>query len=248
LETKICKGCGEEKNLEDFHKDKNTKDGYKAMCKECRKIETSEYCFKNREVIREKVKKYRENNKGYIEINKKYREKNREFVFKLKKEWSESEKGRESRRRYYQENTENIKQKVKIYCDKNSEKIKTQRRKMRETDEYKLWMSRYRKIHRKTHPHIYAWRSLLRNTITRLGTKKETQTIKLLGYSATILKEHIENLFTEGMTWENYGKWHIDHIKPVSSFDKNEKVSVVCSLENLQPLWALDNLRKLNKY
>jgi len=92
--------------------------------------------------------------------------------------------------------------------------------------------------------HIIAWRTLLNNTLKRLGTKKEKSTIELLGFSAFELKEHIEKQFIDGMSWENYGKWHIDHKLPVSSFNKDEKVCVVNSLSNLQPLWALDNLKK----
>ena len=49
------------------------------------------------------------------------------------------------------------------------------------------------------------------------------------------------------MSWENRNKWHIDHIIPVSSFDKSEKISIINSLDNLQPLWAEDNLKKYNK-
>jgi hypothetical protein len=58
------------------------------------------------------------------------------------------------------------------------------------------------------------------------------------------LKTHIESLFTEGMSWDNHGKWHIDHIKPVVSFDKDIHPSVVNALSNLQPLWAKDNRNK----
>lgn len=49
------------------------------------------------------------------------------------------------------------------------------------------------------------------------------------------------------MTWENHGDWHIDHIKAVATYDKDADIREVCALENLQPLWAFDNLSK-NKY
>jgi hypothetical protein len=49
------------------------------------------------------------------------------------------------------------------------------------------------------------------------------------------------------MTWDNWGDWHIDHKQPVCTFDKSENVSVVNSLSNLVPLWALDNLKKGKK-
>ena len=69
----------------------------------------------------------------------------------------------------------------------------------------------------------------------------------MLGYSALELKIHLQNLFTEGMSWDNHGKWHIDHIKPVSKFDKNTLPSIVNALSNLQPLWAIDNIQKGNQ-
>jgi len=79
---------------------------------------------------------------------------------------------------------------------------------------------------------------ILRNTIIRLGQTKESHTIDMLRYSALDLKNYLEKFFTPGMSWSNYGEWHIDHIKPVSSFDRETPVSIVCSLQNLQPLWA----------
>jgi len=49
------------------------------------------------------------------------------------------------------------------------------------------------------------------------------------------------------MSWENYGDWHIDHIRPLSSFNESDDASIVNSLNNLRPLWKEDNLKKYNK-
>ena len=57
---------------------------------------------------------------------------------------------------------------------------------------------------------------------------------------------HIQNKFTEGMLWDNYGLWHIDHIRPCSKFDlsKPKEQRKCFHYSNLQPLWAIDNIRK----
>jgi len=74
---------------------------------------------------------------------------------------------------------------------------------------------------------------------------------KLVGYTLDNLIQHLESQFKEGMTWDNQGKWHIDHIRPIFSFDfdsyKDKEFRQCWALDNLQPLWAKDNLRK-NKY
>lgn len=69
------------------------------------------------------------------------------------------------------------------------------------------------------------------------------RTEQKLGYSLAEFKAHIESKFLEGMTWSNHGEWHIDHIIPVSKFDKSN-IARVNDLSNLQPLWAFDNLSK----
>lgn len=70
--------------------------------------------------------------------------------------------------------------------------------------------------------------------------------VRHLGCSIEALKQHIESQFTEGMSWDNYGEWHIDHIKPLSKFDlsNKEQFKAACHYTNLQPLWAKDNLSK----
>lgn len=71
-----------------------------------------------------------------------------------------------------------------------------------------------------------------------------------LGYTLQDLVAHLESKFTDGMTWDNYGEWHVDHIKPCAAFDLtlDGQFEECWSLENLQPLWASDNVKKGAKY
>ena len=91
---------------------------------------------------------------------------------------------------------------------------------------------------------------------SRLGTALKSQNAKKLNSTLTLtsctivrLKEYLESKFQEGMTWENHGQWHIDHIKPCASFKlENEDEQQLCfHYTNLQPLWAKDNLSKGSK-
>lgn len=72
---------------------------------------------------------------------------------------------------------------------------------------------------------------------------------KFIGCSLEELKQHLEKQFKPGMTWENYGKWHVDHIQPLSSFNlqDDKEIKKACHFTNLQPLWARENLQKSNK-
>ena len=71
----------------------------------------------------------------------------------------------------------------------------------------------------------------------------------LVGYNSQQLKEHLESMFTEHINWNNYGKyWHIDHIIPKSLFNftcaEDDQFKECWSLKNLQPLEAIENLKK----
>jgi hypothetical protein len=208
---KFCRICGFEKDINDFHKKSSTKDGYRNECKEC---------------VKEIQKKYKED-PSYIEKQKEYDKKR------------------------YEENRDIILEQKKIHHQKNKDTINTKKRKYysdsKIKDKHNKWMSDYSKNpenkevvyrYRRNNPHIIAWRSLLYSTLKRIGKKKESHTIDELGYSAEDLKIHIENKFTPGMSWDNHGEWHIDHIIPVSYFTKDVPVSLVCGLSNLQPLWS----------
>jgi superfamily II RNA helicase len=87
----------------------------------------------------------------------------------------------------------------------------------------------------------------VRIRINKFIKEKKNSSLMIIGCSYQNLKEHLEKNFTDNMLWDNYGKWHIDHIIPLSSAKNEEEVYKLCHYTNLQPLWAEDNLRKGNK-
>lgn len=91
-----------------------------------------------------------------------------------------------------------------------------------------------------------ALRGRIGAAIRARGTKKHATSSELIGCSIPELRRHIEGLWLEGMTWDNYGDWHIDHIKPCAKFDllDPEQQRACFHYSNLQPLWAIDNLKK----
>ena len=219
---KICRICGNEKEMEkDFHKKKGTSDGYRNECKECVKDIQKKYKEDTNFVEKRKEydkNRYEENKNEILERKKEYHQENKEEILKKKREYHKKE---------------DVKEKQKIwnrkYREKNREKLNIKNRTSKA-----LSSQRYRR----NNPHIIAWRSLLYSTLKRIGKEKESHTIEELGYSAEELRVHIESKFTPGMSWDNHGEWHIDHIIPVSYFTKETPVSLVCGLSNLQPLWS----------
>lgn len=88
----------------------------------------------------------------------------------------------------------------------------------------------------------------LRTRIGKIVVRKQKagSAIKDLGCSYSKFVSHIESKFKDGMSWKNYGKWHIDHIKPLKLFNlsNREEFLKACHYTNLQPLWASENCSK----
>jgi hypothetical protein len=91
-------------------------------------------------------------------------------------------------------------------------------------------------------------RGRLRSAIRRKAYCKNCLTHEMLGCDFTTLKEHLESKFLPGMTWKDSRKWHIDHKIPLSSAKTPVELFKLCHYTNLQPLWAIDNLRKHTSY
>ena len=134
----------------------------------------------------------------------------------------------------------------------NPEKVSAERAKWRaeNPEKVKANNAKYHKQRKAADPlfHLHCnMRSNCRRVVKQLSLgKKPMSTFKWIGCSPEELKAHLESLFTEGMTWENYGKdgWHVDHIRPICSFTA-EEWEQVNHYTNLQPLWAEDNLAKI---
>ena len=94
--------------------------------------------------------------------------------------------------------------------------------------------------------------SLINTAIRKQFGSKANRTHDTIGCTVTELRQHLETQFIDGMTWQNYGKhgWHVDHIRPCASFDlKDPEQQRQCfHYTNLQPLWAVDNIRKGAKW
>lgn len=117
-------------------------------------------------------------------------------------------------------------------------------------------VNKYRRDRTKSSPDI-TLKNNIRGQVGKAIKNKNFKTFELLNYTSEDLKLHLELKFKEGMTWDNYGKlWHIDHIKPVASFNFIKKdgthnipqIKKCWALKNLQPLWVSENCSKGAKY
>lgn len=94
---------------------------------------------------------------------------------------------------------------------------------------------------------LYKLKLRIRSRLGRIKYNRSKRTVDWLGCSIADLKIHLEKQFQPGMSWDNYGEWHIDHITPLASAKNEDEVLLLCHYTNLQPLWAKDNLLKGDK-
>lgn len=231
---KKCKMCEIEKEFTEFRPSKRHSDGYLNECQQCMSIKRREDYLNNYDTRRASNKKYYENNKEKIYLN------------------VDKEKKRINNNKYCQNNKEVLKEKDKIYYENNKERIKEKSREYYKNNKEKINTptDRKRELKRQSYQkrkHQYVWREILRKTITQLKLNKNQTTLEILGYSYDILKINMESKFKEGMSWENHGEWHVDHIIPISLFREGTLASIVNRLDNLRPLWSNDNLVRQNK-
>lgn len=160
--------------------------------------------------------------------SKKYQLKNQTRLSDYHKEWQKN--NREKLNSYHKE-----------WREKNTDKHRERKRNY----------ERYKKSIGPLYKLISNFRTAIYIVLKENNLQKYGHYFDVLGYTPEQLIEHLEKQFNDGMMWDNYGEWHIDHIKPISSFvfesSEDEEFKKCWSLENLQPMWGVENIRKSNK-
>lgn len=239
---KICKRCSLDKEINEFGNNKNNKDGKSLYCISCELNRAKKYREKNREKVNKSAKKWRdENPEKYQETIKKYLEKNPQMTSKERlKKYRENDECRlklsEKRKEWYQNNIEKEREKRKKYYYENKKK---ERKKNDEWRKKKLKNDGFFRMKRRL-------RERIRDYMKGKTIGKKTKEIVGLEYEE--FKTYISDKFTKGMTWENYGEWHLDHIIPLFEAKNEEELLKLNHYTNLQPLWDEDNLKKNRKY
>lgn len=165
---------------------------------------------------------------GKSESDKRYYVKNRDKRLQYFSEWQK-------------ENREYLNEYHKEWREKNIDKHRENKRNYEKT----------RKSNDPLYKLIANFRTAIYTVLKENNLNKYGHYFEILKYSPEELITHLEGQFVEGMTWDNYGEWHVDHILPITSFDFNEvgdEEFLKCwSLSNLQPMWGDENIRKSNR-
>lgn len=197
-----------------------------SMCIDCQNTYLVEYYKEHKEEIKAyKQKHYLKNKEKIKEKQREYYLGNKDKLLTINKEWRD-----------------NHKEKMVSYLKKWNELNPERSREIKRKHMASVYNSENGRLYYCFGHQIYL--SLLKN---KAGRRWES----IVGYSLKKLKTHLEKQFKPGMTWNNYGEWHVDHIIPKSVFnyEKTEDIDFgkCWALKNLQPLWAKDNLSKNNK-
>jgi hypothetical protein len=165
---------------------------------------------------------------GKSAADKRYAAKNKEKLSQYHKEWSKDN------REHLRKTHSNWRELNKEHVDKYKRDYERNRRRI--DPKYRLGV--------RTRTAVYT-------CLKEANVAKYRSTFELLGYTLEELMSHLEKQFTEGMTWDNYGEWHVDHKIPMTSFNfettDDREFKLCWCLDNLQPLWGPDNLSKGTK-
>lgn len=223
---KACTKCSESKPLEDFSRDATRTDGRFPWCRTCKSSAAKAAYAQNPEPTKERAARHRQQRP---EMMRQWREANGDRIKAYSARW-------------YAENREAERERYARFMAENPDYKREYRRRK---------IDRYREIakRRRSTPRGKIDGAMSRGINRSLkGMKSGRSWEALVGYTVADLMAHLEKLFLPGMTFENHGDWHIDHVTPLSAFNyqaaEHFDFRRAWALSNLQPLWAEDNLKK----
>jgi hypothetical protein len=230
MESKTCTSCNQTKPISNFYKDK-IRNVYFSICNHCRWAKAKERYIP-------KVKEFTCDYCGKVFIT------NRTQTRRKSKFCSTQCQRKTS----YIKNKETINNNSKRNYYKNLDKVTKRHFEWRKNNSKKI--RDYFNHRMKTDP-MFACkqktRDLVMKAFKRQGWTKKSRTLEIIGCSYEQFRQHLESQFVEGMTMLNHGRWHIDHKIPLATAKTEADVIRLCHYTNLQPLWAIDNIRKGSK-
>ena len=255
---KYCsKECVNDAQKERVKKNQQTDSyiAYKKKYQQSDKVKAAAKEYRQSDKSKAAAKEYRQVNKDQLkEYQKKYKQsdKGKDAVSMAHEKYRQSANGKERIKKYTQ--TDKFKEYARIY--KTTDRGKAANKKVYEKRQSKglinEWAKKYDKERRKTDP-IYKLKADVRHRLIIFlkasKMRKTNSTFKMVGCTPEFLKEYLEKKFKPGMTWQNHTKdgWHVDHIIPLSSAKTTKDLEKLMYYTNLQPLWAVENIRKSDK-
>lgn len=236
MDKKLCLKCRKMLSVELFKASSRCSDGYQTRCMACAA-----------KIAAEAKKKYQENVLHRDEVLRKQRKKyHQDADFKKRK----NRKRTETQKVRYHNDPEfkekHNKKTVKNFMARYHKDPEFKKKHNRKTGVN--FMARYR-----NDPKVRVDTNIASQIRASLADGKGGKSWEdVVGYSLEELMEHLENLFTDGMSWGNYGEWHIDHKVPRSwfayeSYEDPEFLACWC-LANLKPMWGAENISKGNRW
>jgi len=169
---------------------------------------------------------------------------------------NKEKRNQENTNRYKNKKYLIIKSRELRYCKLCNKEINKEKRIGTKYCSNKCALKDYREIYKATrrqkekrkHDYLFLIKEKIRKRIRKILKQKKiikiNDTKEILGCSFEFARNYLESKFKNGMTWNNHGKWHIDHIIPLASAKTEKEIYRLCHYTNLQPLWAKDNLSK----
>ena len=266
MQMKTCSKCHETKPVSEFSRDRSKKYGLRHQCKACDAVyradnrekivkRRAEYYVANRDKIaRRMAEHYVDNRDKIAKQQAEYYAANRDKIREKHAYYrvANSDKSTKRHAKYYAANRDKIRKQQAEHYAANSDKS---------AERHAEYQSEYCANHREERRGYERNRRandiqyrLACNLRSRLNTaiknnQKTGSAVRDLGCTTAELKEHLEDQFQPGMSWNNYGEWHIDHIKPLNAFNLENRKELLeaCHYTNLQPMWGSENISKGNK-